>query len=161
MPTWHKTTIIRKEKEMKTIWNFLFHTGGRTVTASTVLLLQRILFGGMLMMHGIQKIANFSDLSFNFPDPLNIGSMLSVSLAIFAEVVCSVFFIFGCLHRLVLLPMIFTMGVAFVLVHNGSVPDGELAFVYLCEFIFLYIAGTGRYSIDEFIGKALHVKGNR
>lgn len=146
---------------MKIIWNFLFITGGRTASASTALLLQRLLFGGMLLTHGIQKIQNFTDLSLNFPDPLHVGSMISVSLAIMAEVVCSVFFIFGCLHRLVLLPMIFTLGVAFFVVHGGNVTEGELAFVYFCEFIFLYIAGPGRYSVDEYIGKTLHVKQSR
>ena len=114
-----------------------------------------------MLTHGIQKVMNFKTLSLGFPDPLHLGSMISVSLAIFAEVVCSVFFIFGCLHRLTLIPMIFTLGIAFFVVHGGNVSDGELAFIYFCEFIFLYIAGPGRYSVDEYIGKSLHVKRSR
>lgn len=137
---------------MKQLLAFLFATGGKSATASAVLLLQRLLFGGLLLSHGLAKLDNYAALSQTFPDPIGLGSQLSVTLAIFAEVFCSAAFILGFLHRLVLIPMAFTMAVAFFVTHGGSIADGgELAFVYLGEFILLYVVGAGRYSADALI----------
>lgn len=72
------------------------------------------------MSHGIAKWQNFDALSAAFPDPLGVGSGVSLALAIFGEVVCSVGFIAGLFYRLALIPMIFTMCVAFFAVHGGD-----------------------------------------
>ena len=53
----------------------------------------------LLMNHGIQKWSNFQELSTAFPDPLGIGSPLSLGLAIFGELVCSMAFIIGMNHK--------------------------------------------------------------
>ena len=123
---------------------------------SALVLALRVLFGGLLLSHGLQKWAAFSDLAPVFPDPLGIGSSASLTLAVFGEAVCSVAFVFGFLYRLALLPMIFTMSVAFFVVH-GADPFAvkELAFVYLAVFVVLYVAGPGRYSVDYVIGKKM------
>ncbi len=47
------------------------------------------------MNHGIQKWTNFQELSAVFPDPLGVGSPLSLGLAIFGELACSMAFIIG------------------------------------------------------------------
>jgi putative oxidoreductase len=41
-------------------------------------LIARIVFGILLMNHGIQKWTNFQELSAVFPDPLGVGSPLSL-----------------------------------------------------------------------------------
>ena len=81
---------------------------------------------------------------------------LRILFGVFGEMVCSMAFIFGFLYRLAMLPMIFTMCIAFFVVH-GSDPFAvkELAFIYLVVFILLYIAGPGKFSLDHFIAKAL------
>lgn len=108
------------------------------------------------MSHGIQKWTNFQELSSTFPDPIGLGSSLSLGLSIFAELGCSVAFIFGILYRLSLLPMIFMMIVAFFVIHGGDpFSDKELAFVYMVLFILMYIAGAGKYSVDWFLGKVI------
>ena len=88
---------------------------------SAMLLIARIVFGILLMNHGIQKWSNFQEMSAVFPDPLGIGSPLSLGLAIFGELVCSMAFIIGFLYRLAMIPMIFTMIVAFFVVHANDV----------------------------------------
>lgn len=118
---------------------------------SWFLLALRLLFGGLLLMHGIMKIIDFYVLSVSFPDPLGIGSTYSLALAIFAEAACSCAFILGLLFRLSLLPMITTMAVAFWGVHGGSISGGELAFVFLVVFILLWISGPGLFSIDKLL----------
>lgn len=140
---------------------FLFPQNTQERSYSLFILAMRILFGVLLMSHGIQKLNNYSALAGGaFPDPLGIGSEASVVLAIFGEVLCSAAFIAGFLYRLSMIPMIVTMIVAFFAVHSGDVSGGELAFVYLLVFIIMYIAGPGRYSIDRIIAKRLYSKNN-
>ena len=122
---------------MSVIYKFLFPSKPDGTAMSLLILALRILFGILLMSHGVQKWANYDVMSGSFPDP-------------------SMAFIFGFLYRLAMLPMIFTMCIAFFVVH-GSDPFAvkELAFIYLVVFILLYIAGPGKFSLDHFIAKAL------
>ena len=95
-------------------------------------------------------------MSATFPDPLGVGSPLSLGLAIFGEMVCSMGFIIGLLYRLAMLPMIFTMGMAFFVIHgNDPFSVKELALVYLVVFILMYISGPGKFSVDYVLGKEL------
>ena len=79
-----------------------------------------MIFGGLLFSHGIAKWSNFDTMSTMFPDPLGIGSSASLSLAIFGEVICSLGFIVGAFYRLALIPMIFTMCIAFFVIHGAD-----------------------------------------
>ena len=55
-----------------------------------------------------------------------------------------------------MIPMIFTMGVAFFVIHgNDPFSLKELAFVYLVIFILMYIAGPGKFSLDRLIAVPL------
>ena len=81
---------------------------------------------------------------------------MSLSLAIFGEVVCSVGFILGLLYRLALIPMMFTMATALFVIHAGDTfAVKELAFTFLCVFIIMWIAGPGKYSADYLISRRL------
>lgn len=141
------------------IKSFLFPQNFNERNYSLLLLAVRILFGVLLITHGIQKIENFSVLSAGaFPDPLRMGSHLSLCLAIFGELICSIAFIAGFLYRLSMIPMIVTMLVAFTSVHGGNVSEGELAFIYLVVFILMYLAGPGKYAVDRFIVNKLNAK---
>lgn len=134
----------------------VFPCGPESTAASWLLLALRVLFGGLLLVHGIQKVMDFQTLSTTFPDPIGLGSRLSLILAIFAELVCSVCVIFGLLFRLSLLPVIFTMGVAtFVALKGAPWLQRELPFSYMAVFILLLIAGPGRFSLDSLICKWL------
>ena len=96
----------------------LFPSRPDGTAASAILLIVRIVFGLLLMNHGIEKWSNYQELSAVFPDPLGIGSPLSLGLAIFGELACSMAFIIGFLYRLAMIPMIFTMMVAFFVIHG-------------------------------------------
>ena len=80
------------------IYDFLFPTKSNTTKVSLLLLAVRIIFGILLMNHGIQKWSSFQELSTVFPDPLGIGSPLSLGLAIFGELVCSMAFLISLSH---------------------------------------------------------------
>ncbi|MCI6161364.1 MAG: DoxX family protein [Prevotellaceae bacterium] len=135
--------------------HYLFPVKGYTKESSTFLLVSRFVFGLLLASHGWQKLMGFKTMSTQFPDPLGVGSDISLALAIFGELACSLSFVFGFLSRLVLIPMIFTMCVAFFTAHGGSIAEGELAFSYMVLFLLLLLAGPGRFSIDALIGKKL------
>ena len=138
---------------------FLFPVKPDGTFISAILLIVRVVFGVMLMNHGIDKWANYQELSAVFPDPLGIGSPLSLGLAIFGELACSMAFIIGFLYRLAMIPMIFTMCVAFFIVHaDDPFAVKELAFVYLVVFVLVYIVGPGKFAVDRWISKSLFRK---
>ncbi len=137
---------------------YLFPCKKEEAKASSLRLATRVIFGLLLASHGLQKLMNFSMMASQFPDPLGVGSKLSLSLAIFGELACSIAFIAGFLTRLAVIPMIFTMSVAFFTVHDGSIASGELAFAYLIVYLLMFFAGPGSYSIDALIGKRLFRK---
>ncbi len=130
---------------------FFFPSAFPDASVSRLLLTLRLFFGFLFLMHGIDKLANFEVLSYSFPDPLGMGSHLSLVLVILAEVFCALTFIGGFLFRISLLPMLFAMFVAFFYAHGGSIADGELAFIYLGVFLLLLVTGPGRYSADYLI----------
>ena len=138
---------------------FLFPVKPDGTFISVILLIVRVVFGVMLMNHGIDKWANYQELSAVFPDPLGIGSPLSLGLAIFGELACSMAFIIGFPYRLAMIPMIFTMCVAFFIVHaDDPFAVKELAFVYLVVFVLMYIVGPGKFAVDRWISKSLFRK---
>ena len=120
------------------------------------LLFLRVVFGGyMLVFHGWGKLMGWSKLSGGFPDPLGVGSPVSLALTIFAEVLAAVALMLGLFTRMSALILTFTMGVAFSLVHGAKFAgegNGELAFVYGAVYLALVFTGAGKYSIDSKMG---------
>ncbi|MDO9510266.1 MAG: DoxX family protein [Bacteroidales bacterium] len=105
----------------------------------------------MLSSHGWPKYMNYTVLFIAFPDPLGIGSTLSLMLTIFAEVFCSLLLIFGLFTRLAIIPLIITMIVAISLIHSGDAfQQKELAFVYLFIYVMLLFTGPGKFSLDRY-----------
>ena len=94
---------------------------------------------------------NFSVLSETYPSFFGLGSYMTLMLAVFSEFCCSLFLIAGLLERIMVLPMIVAMGVAFFDVHDAMMPEGELSLIYLVMFIILFFTGPGRYSLDYLI----------
>lgn len=138
--------------------DFLFPQPTESKGFSLLLLAMRLFFGLMFLLHGLEKIYNYTELCYVFPDPMHIGSEISLLFVIFAEMLCSLGFIAGALYRLSMLPMLITMAVAFFHIHGASIIQGELAFIYLMVFVLMYIAGPGQYSIDARIYEYLHAK---
>ena len=138
------------------IYNFLFPMGCNDSKVSLFLLAMRIVFGLLLMHHGLQKLMNFQELSQAFPDPIGVGTSVSLGLAVFAELFCSIGFLAGVLYRLALIPMIFTMFVIVFIVHGQqNFAAKELPIIYLSVFVLMYLVGPGKYSVDYWIGSKL------
>lgn len=114
------------------------------------LLLLRVCAGvTMIGAHGWPKLLRFSELSGSFPDPIGVGSTVSLTLALFAEVVCSAAIVVGLFTRLAAIPAAFTMIVAAFVIHaDDPWNKKELALAYLVVFATLALTGAGRHSLD-------------
>ena len=137
---------------MTRLINILFPDSAGNRRFDISLLSFRLLFGLLFMIHGLSKINDFGQMALTFPDPLGVGSEISLILAIFGEVVCSAMLMLGLLTRLSLLPMMFTMCIAFFVIHAGAPFSAkELSFIYLATFMIIWISGAGKYSLDYMI----------
>lgn len=124
----------------------------KTTLTSTGLLLLRVAIGCLMLVHGIQKAMAFGQLSSAFPDPLGMGSQLSLISAIGAEVGCSLLLIVGLGTRFAAVPLAFTMLVALFLVHaKDPWQVKELAAVYLSVYTSLVFTGGGEFSLDRLL----------
>ncbi|MBO5074196.1 MAG: DoxX family protein [Bacteroidales bacterium] len=94
---------------------------------------------------------NFNSLVDTYPSVLGFGSYTTLMVSVFCEFCCSLFLIAGLLDRIMTLPMIVAMGVAFFDIHDAMMPEGELALIYFIVFIILFLVGPGRYSLDYLI----------
>lgn len=133
----------------------LFYTTSLSQNSmSIVSLILRLVAGGAMLSHGIPKLMAFSELSQSFPDPLGIGSLISLLMALGAEVGCSLLLILGLFTRLALFPLSFTMMMAFFIIHgNDPFAVKELALMYMTIYVAIFAIGAGRYSIDKLIFK--------
>lgn len=117
------------------------------------LLLLRLLAGGLMLgAHGWPKLRGFSDRLHSFADPLGLGSEVSLTLAVFAEVFCSLAVMLGLLTRAAAVPVAFTMLVAAFVVHaDDPWNKQEFALTYAVMFSTLIATGAGRYSLDRLL----------
>lgn len=122
-------------------------------TGSVSLLVLRVWIGSMMAFgHGWQKLMSYSEKAANFADPLGVGHSLSMALAISAEFFCSLLLILGLFTRGALIPIMFTMLMAALVIHSDDPwQRKELAALFLGALTAIFIAGPGKYSLDALI----------
>jgi putative oxidoreductase len=122
------------------------------VNADCGLLLLRLWVGiSMLLIHGWPKLSHFSQTVAQFPDPLHVGTKVSLGLSLCSEVLGSVLLILGLFTRFGALLGVINMAIAFTMVHHHAFQgehSGELAFIYLGAYLALLFAGGGRMAVD-------------
>lgn len=120
------------------------------------LLFGRITIGlSMAILHGWPKLTGFAERADSFPDPLGIGSPLSLTAAIGAELFGSLLLVIGLLTRAALIPLIITTLVIVFLV-QGDNPfrdhaSRELALIYGFAYVTFLFTGPGRFSLDKIL----------
>lgn len=119
------------------------------------LFIARVSVGIFMLVHGLPKmIALFSGEPVQFISVFGLGPAISLALAVFAEVFCSILLIAGFGTRLAVIPLIITMLVAVFVIHiNDPFAKQELGLHYLLVYAILLIAGSGKYSIDYLMAK--------
>ena len=119
------------------------------------LFILRVGAAALILVHGIPKLLMlFGGGEFQFGDPIGLGVEISLTLSVFAEVICAVLLGLGLATRLAAIPLIINMAVAFFIVHaQDPFQTKELALVFLLIFITLLITGSGKYSLDHYLLK--------
>jgi putative oxidoreductase len=123
----------------------------KAATATDIaLLVARLGVGTLMLTHGIPKMMMlFSGAAIQFPPVMGMSAAFSLGLTVFAEVICSVFILFGFATRVAVIPLAITMLVAVFLIHAADpVSVKEPALQYLLVYLILLFAGSGKYSID-------------
>lgn len=117
------------------------------------LLCFRVCAGAFLMTHGLAKLKMlFSNESIEFLNLFGLGVTFSLTLAVFAELICAFLVILGLFTRIASIPIIITMLVAIFIVHQGQeFSHKELAYLYLLVYLTLLVFGSGKFSVDKLI----------
>lgn len=116
-------------------------------------LIARLAFGGMMIPHGVTKLQKWMQGGeVIFPDPIGLGPEFSLSLTIFAELLCAIFIVIGLFTRWSSIPPMITMMVAAFVIHaDDPWSRKEFALLYLAGFLVILLLGPGKYSIDQMI----------
>lgn len=135
---------------MKKYMKKIFSSEIASKNIDIVLLIIRISIVSLMLVHGIPKLINLvSGEPIMFPNVLGMGPELSLTLAVFAEVFCSILILIGFGTRLAVIPLIITMLVASLVIHSSDpFSVKELSLHYLLIYTILLITGSGRFSVD-------------
>lgn len=132
----------------------LLSTACSETSFNIAVLILRVTFGLLLLVnHGIDKLKHFAERQNSFPDPIHIGHMPSLMLALFAEVFCAVFIILGLFTRIMAIPVVITFAIVVFLVNKGYSGSAEMGVLFLAGFFSILLMGPGKYSIDGAMGK--------
>ncbi|MEQ7800400.1 DoxX family protein [Pedobacter sp. ASV1-7] len=136
----------------------LFNTNLNQEALHFMLLILRVGIASFMMVHGYQKLGMLTaGGEIQFGDPIGVGIATSLYLAVFAEFFCSIFLLLGFATRLATIPLIITMVIAVFIVHAADGFDKkEMGLHYLLAYVFLFVSGPGKYSIDQMISKSLY-----
>ena len=124
-------------------------------------LVLRVVLGGLMVAHGYLKVvggpATFGRLlaGLGVPAPMFMGYLVT-----YIELVGGALLVVGLLSRLAALALTADLVVAIVLVKvnigliapRGMGAGAELDLAYIAGFVFILLAGPGRFSLDRLIG---------
>lgn len=129
-------------------------------TTDIALLIARISLGLLMLTHGLPKMFMlFSGEPVQFPAVLGFSSEVTLSLAVFTEVFCSILLIAGIATRMAVIPLIITMLVAIYAMHGADpFANKEIAVLYLAGYIVLFFSGSGKYSLDYLVARSMKLK---
>ncbi|MES3018454.1 MAG: DoxX family protein [Bacteroidota bacterium] len=133
----------------------IINVNNTSETTDIALLVARVGIAALMLTHGIPKLMMLlSGAPIQFPGMLGMSPELTLGLAIFAEVFCSLAILTGFATRLATVPLISTMLVAVLLVHSADpFTVKESGLTYLVGYTMLLFAGSGKYSIDYLLSR--------
>lgn len=130
----------------------VFSINRSSESVDIAIFLARVAIAALMLTHGISKTALFNETPVQFMDFMGLGAEMSLGLAIFAEMGCSVLILLGLGTRIAVIPLIVTMLVAVFIVHSGDpFAKQEMGLHYLLVYIMLLLTGSGKYSLDRLI----------
>jgi putative oxidoreductase len=131
----------------------LIRTNHNLKNLDLVILIARVSIAALMLSHGLPKLVSFlAEGPAQFPGILGMSPELSLGLAVFAEVICSLFILVGFGTRYATIPLIVTMLVAVLYVHVADpFVKQEPALHYLLVYGLLFLTGSGKYSVDHLL----------
>jgi putative oxidoreductase len=113
-------------------------------------LVLRLSFSLLMLTHGVPKLQQLvAGGTSDFPDPVGVGSTVSLIVAVCGEAVAPVLVMIGLFTRWAAVLPCVIMAVAAFMVHSGDpLAKRELALLYLAGFAVIALVGPGGYSID-------------
>lgn len=133
----------------------LFRIDPNPSNIDLALLIARVGVSASMLTHGLPKLMMlFGEGPVQFPGVMGMGPEISLFLAVFAEVLCSILILLGLGTRLAAIPLIVTMVIAVFLVH-GADPFAvqEMGLLYLFAYVVFFLVGSGKYSFDALLVK--------
>ena len=128
--------------------------GSQSLHTDLGVLLLRLVFGGLFIYIGFQKIENYDKYLPMFKDYTGLGIKMSYNLVIFAEFFCGILVTIGLFTRFAVVPIFITMIVVlFVALKDKGFNDKQLPFLYLILSLIIFILGSGKYSADGLLFK--------
>jgi putative oxidoreductase len=122
--------------------------------ADNGIFLLRISVSLLMLSHGVPKALEYETLVVQFPDPLNVGSEVSLQLLLFAEIGCSILLLLGLLGRFASVTLFIAMMVAVFVHHFGDVWSmRELPLLYASVYATLTLTGPGSPSFDAWFSR--------
>lgn len=125
------------------------------IVLNGLILVIRLFVGISMLTHGLPKLEMLTaNDKIEFMNFLGLGSVISLVLVVFAEVLCSVFIIVGFLTRFSTVPLMMTMLIAFFVRHGSdSYVVKELSLVYFFFYLTVFVLGSGKFSLDWLFSK--------
>lgn len=121
----------------------------RSRRVNITILILRVGIALLMLWHGIPKLQMLITGDIQFPAVMGMSPTISLALAVFAEVVCSMLLLIGLLTRYALIPLIITMLTAVLIIHGDDpFATQELGILYLIVYSALFILGSGKFSFD-------------
>ena len=113
-------------------------------------LILRVGVSALILTHGIPKLMKLLSGDTDFGDPIGVGPLFSLILAVIGEAICPILIIIGLKTRLAAVPAAITMAVAAFIVHAGDpIATKEKALLFLIGFVAIALVGPGSYSVDR------------
>lgn len=136
----------------------ILNPGSYSREINAALLFLRVSIGIFMLTHGTSKLITLLEGGpISFADPIGIGPVASLALAVFAEVFCSLLLIFGIATRFAVIPLLITMLVAVLIVHSADVFGvKEMALFYFIVYTTIAITGAGKFSVDNLVYKKIN-----
>ena len=120
--------------------------------ADSAILFLRLFIGTLLFTQAITKSQQYLWLEGEYPSLWGLSGADVVSIVGVLEAVAGALLAVGLLTRLTSAVMaVMMVGAAFLLFPGQSFDEAELKVVYAGIYIFLLIAGGGRYSLDRLV----------
>jgi putative oxidoreductase len=130
----------------------------RTLAENGIFLL-RVSVSLLMLSHGIPKALEYETLVQSFPDPLNVGTEMSATLILIAEVGCSILLLLGLFGRFASATLFIAMMVAAFVHHfEDAWAMRELPLLYAAVYACLTFTGPGSTSFDAWFTKAVFEK---